>query len=92
MNQPNNIQLGIHDSKHEDYSQVSLDELQRPKDGFVCYLNRYWLVHNGNALFYGNSPQCNKDKRVVEYCLKSNLNADNLECVFVPIAYVSNWS
>jgi hypothetical protein len=38
------------------------------KDGtFQIYTNRYWEVYNKNLLFYnGSSPQCNRDKKVVE--------------------------
>lgn len=64
-----------------------------PKSGLVVYSNSYWLCEDGDpqkALFYGLSPQCNRNERIVNRVLRNNkLYKDkNLEVVFIPIAYV----
>ena len=52
------------------YKRMSLAELTTPADGRVCYVKRWWAVtEDGHVLFYKThrSPQCNPDKRVLEY-------------------------
>lgn len=75
------------------YIKVSLDEVQEPKEGMVVIKDHFWLVEAGNVLGYklyrANSkerptPQCNKDKRIVDMALKRNPEQST---VFLPIAY-----
>lgn len=66
------------------YTKVPISELTTPKNGYVCMLDRYWYVTNDECvLFYGDSPQCNVDKRVMEY----RLEMSHYEIRLIPIAY-----
>lgn len=73
------------------YITVPLTELTTPRDGRVCMCDRWWLVTDGDeapqALFYKHytSPQCNRDKSVVEHIRPAGTHA-----VFVPVAYVKH--
>lgn len=75
------------------YIHVSIDEVQEPKGGMMVIKDHWWLVENGNVLgykLYGlNSkdrptPQCNKDKRIIDMALKRK---PEQEAIFLPIAY-----
>lgn len=75
------------------YIRVSLDEVQEPKAGMIVIKNHWWLVDDGNVLgykLYGlkskdrPTPQCNKQKAIIDRALKRKPNQD---AVFLPIAY-----
>ena len=51
------------------WRKVPLAEITTPKAGLVCYPASWWLVIDECVLFYGSSPQCNTDRRVVDYML-----------------------
>lgn len=63
-----------------------------PKDGLVLKTGNFWLCEDGDparALFHGQTPQCNKDRRVAEWVLNGAYKAhDNLQIVFIDFAYV----
>lgn len=74
-------------SVDERFLRVPLEVLTTPREGALCYLNRYWLVTDADeALFYKHytSPQCNTDKSIVERRLKR----PGTKVVFVPVAYI----
>ncbi len=75
------------------YIHVSVDTVQEPKAGMMVIKDHWWLVESGNVLgykLYGlkskdrPSPQCNKDKRIVDMALKRK---QDQEVIFLPIAY-----
>ena len=74
-----------------EYIRVSLADLQTPKDGYICMMDRWWVVEDGHALGYKlfandrPSPQCNHDKRVVEHVLQRRPEVQKVQ--FVPVAY-----
>ena len=90
----NNVHFGIGDRSKalpRTYHGVDLKDLTTPKEGYVCMLDRFWLVSDGKAMFYGNSPQCNSDVRVIQHALTRNAasnNLPNLSVVFVAVAFV----
>ena len=68
-------------------------DITEPLQGYTVYTRHWWVCKDGNpakALFYGDSPQCNVNKRVLE----ANINyveqnfAANVSIVFVPVAYL----
>ncbi len=66
------------------YTKVPKSELTTPKNGYVCMLNRYWYVTDDDCvLFYGESPQCNTDRRILEY--RESMRDYKIE--LIPIAY-----
>ena len=76
------------------YIKVSLDEVQEPKAGMVVIKDHWWLVEDDCVLgfkLYGlkgkgrPTPQCNKDKRIVDMALKRK---PNQESVLIPVAYL----
>jgi len=75
-----------------EYIRVPLGDVQVPHEGFVCLLNRWWLVEDGFVLGYrlrpGSkerlSPQCNSDRAVVESVLAKSVAH---RAVFIPVAY-----
>jgi len=86
-------QFGISDRAPKGtYSFVDLVDLQTPKNGYVCMLDMYWLTTDGKALFYGTSPQCNSDERVISHVLTTNAyllgQFTDLQCTKIPIAYI----
>lgn len=75
-----------------EYIRVPIVDVQTPKEGFVCLLNRWWLVDNGHVLGYKlrlrskerPSPQCNHTKAIVEHVLAQ---APAQEVQFLPVTY-----
>lgn len=54
-----------------DFVCISVQDAITPFDGAIVYKDRWWIIENGNILLYrGVSPQCNRDKRVVEKSLQ----------------------
>jgi hypothetical protein len=75
-------------------SAFNTKDIKTPQSGLVVLRDAYWLCEDGDpkrALFFGDSPQCNKDKRITEYLLntaqykyKGNLLVTFVELAFVP--------
>lgn len=75
------------------YIRVPLDEVQEAKAGMIVIKDHWWLVDDGSVLgykLYGlkskgrPTPQCNKQKSIIDRALKRN---PNQYAVFLPIAY-----
>lgn len=68
-------------------------DVTEPKDGLVVYKDAHWLCVNGDpkrALFYGNSPQCNRNVKVSEWTLKQDQYAKrgDLQIIYIETAFV----
>jgi hypothetical protein len=68
-------------------------DVTEPKEGLVVYKDAYWLCVDGDpkrALFFGNSPQCNKDKRIQEWAMKQDqyANRGDLQIIHIETAFV----
>ena len=51
----------------KDLTKIPIEQATKPFEGAVVYMNRWWIVVDENILLYKKySPQCNKDRRVVE--------------------------
>lgn len=74
---------------HTDYDRapwrkMTLQDLTTPKPGRICMGPHWWAVtDDGCVLFYGNSPQCNTDRRVVEH-VRKDCTPKLIEMAFVP--------
>lgn len=71
------------------YIHVPVSDITTPKDGRVCYTDRWWAVtDNNDVLFFKSfgSPQCNRLKSVVERL--GGINGVTTTPVFLPLAYV----
>lgn len=69
-----------------DYTLMPLEELTTPKEGRVVKLNRWWLVHDGKALFSEDRPQCNYFRSAVELLAPKGCAIE-----FIPVAYVPRY-
>lgn len=74
------------------FKKVPYVDLINPKDGYVVYLDYWWVVTpDSEVLFYtargAYSPQCNKNERIVQMLCK-NKHYDGCRPVYVPVAYV----
>jgi len=69
-------------------------DVTEPKSGSIVRRGSYWICEDGQeqkALFFGDSPQCNKDVRIAEWVLKHSWkNQENLKVVYIDIAYIPN--
>ena len=65
------------------------EEMTTPKEGYICYLNRYWcLSEDGKIIRYKDySWQCNQDKVIAEHLSKRLYSG---KVLFLPVAYVTN--
>ena len=68
-------------------------DITTPKTGLEVNARSYWLCEDGDpkkALFFGDAPQCNTNKRIVELLLSTLFYQamNNLQIVYVEIAYV----
>lgn len=75
---------------HKNLVSFPLTDITTPKNGATAYVDYFWLTKDGNAFkakLYG-SPQCNKDKRIVER-VYGNLIANGYEVTHIPVAYVT---
>lgn len=67
-------------------------DITEPKSGLIVYKDAWWMCENGDptkALFYGMSPQCNKNKLICEWVIKNKLyEGENIEIIFVETAFV----
>lgn len=57
------------------FVKIPIEQATKPKDGYVCMTDRWWLVEDGCVLGYKidgekskdtPSPQCNTVKEIVE--------------------------
>ena len=76
----------------EDYERIPLDELCKPKDGYVVWLSKWWRVDkDGNALIYikdGHyAPQFNSNEDLARRMVEM-FKGDHVE--YIPIAYIKN--
>jgi len=67
----------------------TVEEMTTPKEGYICYLNRYWcLSEDGKIMRYkGYSWHCNSQESCAQHI------ANKLYCgkiLFLPVAYVPN--
>lgn len=67
-------------------------DVTKPKEGLVVMKAAYWLCVDGDptkALFFGNAPQTNKDKRIPEWSLKQDRYkaVGNLQIIYIETAY-----
>ena len=84
--------------KKDKYKMVPIELLTRPpayEGDFAAYRDRYWAVKDGNLLFYGGnsrtkywSPQCNRNKAVVENLTVDGRCHETCEVVFLPMVYI----
>lgn len=71
----------------KDFTRIPVEEAVKPFEGAVVYMNRYWIVQDGNILLYkGRSPQCNHQKVVVEKSLQKLY--PNSEVKFLEVVYL----
>ena len=72
--------------------RIPLEELKTPKDGYLVYKDRYWIICEGYALIYRGpyghnySPQCNRYKKIVDKTAK--FYDKSMEIALVPLAYI----
>lgn len=75
-----------------EFKQYSIIDITDPRAGRIVMKNSYWCCINGDpkqALFYGTSPQCNRNKAVIESITKQLHEAeDNIKVIFVETAFV----
>lgn len=74
-------------------SNFNLKDIVTPQNGLVVYSNAYWLCSHGDptkALFYGDSPQANQNRKILEWLLKTKQYSErgDLQIVFVETAFV----
>jgi hypothetical protein len=71
----------------EGYLGLPLSRVTTPADGDIVYTNRWWIVYDGNVLFFRTytSPQCNVNKSIV---LRLAERVEGAEVVFLPLAYL----
>jgi hypothetical protein len=74
------------------YITIPLSELTKPQDGYMVYVNRYWILNENNeAMFFRtySSPQCNINKLIAERICNIHLNRkiQFLEIAYVPIVW-----
>lgn len=71
--------------------KIKLSDVSTPKDGCICYCDRYWSVtENEEILMYkGFSPQCNREKRIAEHvCNKIHAKKYNATVRFIPVVFL----
>jgi hypothetical protein len=71
----------------------NIKDITEPKQGYIVYKDHFWLCVDGDpkqALFYKDMPQCNADKRVHEWALKTEnyVGFSNLQITFIALAYL----
>jgi len=74
---------------------VPLEQLTTPRDGDT-YTDRWWIVLAAAAVFYqragsrGWTPQCNKDRRLIDRFIRDAMYPD-ATAVHLPAAYLGQW-
>lgn len=72
----------------------NIQDVTVPRNGYTVYSGNYWLCVDGDpckALFYGTSPQCNRDKRIGDHMINSDAYGEysgKLQIVFIENAFV----
>ena len=72
--------------KKREWIYMSLEDVQTPKPGRICYGPRWWAVNEkSEVMFYGSygSPQCNQNKQIVER-IRPECGVVFLEFAFIP--------
>lgn len=76
--------------------EFRLVDISKPKQSYKIYENFYWLCINDitQALFYGSTPQCNREEKICEILKTRNLYLETedkfkgeLNIIHVPFAY-----
>jgi len=74
--------------KKEDLTKIPVETARIPKDGYVVYKDRHWVVMNDCILLFRNrSPQCNYDKGIAEMVQKKlypDATVQFIEFVYLP--------
>lgn len=69
-------------------------DVKEPLDNRVVYKNAWWACIDGDpkkALFYNTSPQCNKQKSIIDWSIKQGQYINyNVIPVFIETAFVLN--
>lgn len=72
--------------------KFNFKDITTPKAGLVVYTDSYRKCENGDptrALFYGDSPQCNRNKAICEHTAEHKMYKPfNIKIVYVPVAFV----
>lgn len=68
-------------------------DVTEPKEGLVVVKASHWLCIDGDptqALFFGSTPQCNRNKAIPEWSLKQDRYKafGNLQIVYIETAFV----
>ena len=67
-------------------------DVTQPIEGLEVRKNCYWLCEKGNptkALFFGTSPQCNRNRKICEMVLKEAYYSDPvIRIIFIRVAYI----
>ena len=76
------------------FRKIPIEEVTTPVNGRIAYVNYWWAVtDDGEVLFYvgpngrSNTPQCNRDKAVVEHCI-GNMEMQAVDAIQIPVAYL----
>lgn len=75
------------------YTYISVEEIQEPVDGAETIVDHWWIVtpENNVIIWTGRStaytPQCNADKRIVEWSLK-RFGYENCTVQKIPVAFL----
>ena len=82
-----------------DTAKLKTIDITKPTHGCKVYTNMYWncIGDETKALFYGNTPQCNLDERIMRMTglatEKENIErvmGGEMVVIFVPVAYFSD--
>lgn len=76
--------------KLSDFITMSLEDLQTPKPGRLCHGPAYWVVVDGNVLFYKAyfSPQCNSNQQITERFIKADYFDGKATVQYVPLSFI----
>lgn len=80
------------------FNEIPIEELTTPKEGYVCKLNRFWLIGpNGGALSYDcqrryrprpdRHPQCNTNELIVKHWVTPGGSHGAVGYKLIPVAY-----
>lgn len=71
---------------------ITTRDVTIPRHGLIVYTNNYWYCQDGDptkALFAGDSPQCNKNKSIMDNQINNlHYKGFNPKVVHIPVAYV----
>lgn len=71
----------------KEWSKLPISEHDKPKNGYICYCDRYWIVTEDSCIlkFNKSSYQCNAYKTVSDNHVK---NFPNCTSVFFDVLYL----